>query len=161
VGGGNVAEVCSGTSHHSHPRTQRLKTGFRSTTAARRTSSAQGATIAAETAAPRGCWPRDPRSGVGAVRGAIRDITAKQDNETRRGWSSFADTRHITFSKTIGEDQPFRHFLTAVCRRRCPSDRRPQAPQRPSDLRTSATVNFQRQGHDKNPLLAATYSERR
>jgi hypothetical protein len=49
----------------SHPRTQRMKIGFRITTAARKTSSAQGAIIAAETAAPRGCWPRDPRSGVG------------------------------------------------------------------------------------------------
>ena len=49
----------------SHPRTQRMKIGFRITTAARKTSSAQGgAIIAAETAAPRGCWPRDPRSGV-------------------------------------------------------------------------------------------------
>ena len=48
----------------SHPRTQRMKIGFRITTAARKTSSAQGANIAAETAAPRGCWPRDPRSGV-------------------------------------------------------------------------------------------------
>jgi hypothetical protein len=76
-----------------------MNTGFRATTAARRTSSAQGAIIAAETKASR-C--------------AIRDITAKQENETRRGWSSFADTRHITFSKTIGEDQRFRHFLAAV-----------------------------------------------
>ena len=48
----------------SHPRTQRMKIGFRITTAARKTSSAQGAIIAAETVAPRGCWPRDPRSGV-------------------------------------------------------------------------------------------------
>ena len=48
----------------SHPRTQRMKIGFRITTAARRTPPAQGAIIAAETAAPRGCWPRDPRSGV-------------------------------------------------------------------------------------------------
>ena len=38
--------------------------GYRSKTAARRTSPAQGAIIAAETAAPHGCWPRDPRSGV-------------------------------------------------------------------------------------------------
>jgi hypothetical protein len=52
-----------------------------------------------------------------AVRGAIRDITAKQDNETQRGWSSFADTRQITFSNTIGEDHRIRHFLAAVCRR--------------------------------------------
>jgi hypothetical protein len=47
------------------PRWNRMNTGFRTTTAARRTSPAQGAIIAAETAAPRGCWPRDPRSGVG------------------------------------------------------------------------------------------------
>jgi hypothetical protein len=39
-------------------------TDLRTTTAARRTPPTQGATIAAETAAPRGCWPRDPRSGV-------------------------------------------------------------------------------------------------
>jgi hypothetical protein len=39
-------------------------TDLRSTTAARRTPPTRGATIAAETAAPRGCWPRDPRSGV-------------------------------------------------------------------------------------------------
>ena len=60
----------------------------------------------------------------------------------QRGWSSFADTRRITFSNTIGEDQRIRHFIAAVCRRRWPSGRRPQAPQRPSDLRTSATVIF-------------------
>ena len=53
----------------------------------------------------------------------------------QRGWSSFADTRQITFLKTIGEDQQFRHFLAAVCRRRWPSGRRPQAPQRPTDFR--------------------------
>jgi len=47
------------------PRRNRMNTGFRATTAARRTSPTQGAIIAAETAAPRGCWPRDPRSGVG------------------------------------------------------------------------------------------------
>jgi hypothetical protein len=39
-------------------------TDLRSTTAARRTPPTRGATIAAETAAPRSCWPRDPRSGV-------------------------------------------------------------------------------------------------
>jgi hypothetical protein len=53
----------------------------------------------------------------------------------RRGWSSFADTRQITFSNTIGEDHRIRHFLAAVCRRRWPSGRRLQAPQRPADLR--------------------------
>ena len=42
-----------------------MSIGYRTTTAARRISSGQGAIIAAETAAPRGCWPRDPRSGVG------------------------------------------------------------------------------------------------
>lgn len=35
----------------------------------------------------------------GAVRGAIRNIAAKPDDMTRRGWSSFADTRQITFFK--------------------------------------------------------------
>ena len=59
-----------------------------------------------------------------------------------RGWSSFADTRPITFSNTIGEDQRFRHFLAVVCRRRWPSGRRLQVSQRPSDLRTSAMVVF-------------------
>jgi hypothetical protein len=72
-----------------------------------------------------------------AVRGAIRDITAKQDNETQRGWSSFADTRQITFSNTIGEDHRIRHFLAAVCRRRWPSGRRPQASQQLSDFRNA------------------------
>jgi hypothetical protein len=38
-------------------------TDLRSTTAARRTPPTRGPTIAAETTAPRGCWPRDPRSG--------------------------------------------------------------------------------------------------
>jgi hypothetical protein len=38
-------------------------TDLRTTTAARRTPPTRGATIAAETTAPRGCWPRDPRSG--------------------------------------------------------------------------------------------------
>lgn len=60
----------------------------------------------------------------------------------QRGWSSFADRRHITFSKTIGEDQRLRHFLTVVCLRRWPPSPRPQASQRPSDLRISATVIF-------------------
>ena len=60
----------------------------------------------------------------------------------QRGWSSFADTRQITFSNTIGEEHRIRLFLAAVCRRRWPSGRRPQAPQRPSDLLTSATVIF-------------------
>jgi hypothetical protein len=71
----------------------------------------------------------------GAVRCAIRNIAAKPDNMTRRGWSSFADTRQLSFPKTISEDQRLRHFLAAVCRRRWPTCRRPQAPQRPSDLR--------------------------
>ena len=48
------------------PRRNRMNTGFRATTAARRTSSAQGAIIAAETKASRGCWRNDPRSGAGA-----------------------------------------------------------------------------------------------
>lgn len=39
-------------------------TDFRISTAARKAPPTRGATIAAETAAPRGCWPRDPRSGV-------------------------------------------------------------------------------------------------
>ena len=60
----------------------------------------------------------------------------------QRGWSSFADTRQITFSNTIGEDHRIMHFLAAVCRRRWPSGRRLLAPQRPSDLRTSATAIF-------------------
>ncbi|MCX6964544.1 MAG: hypothetical protein NTW41_04240 [Verrucomicrobia bacterium] len=51
----------------SHPRTQRMKIGFRITTAARRTSSAQGATIAAETAAPRGCWRHEPLRSTSAA----------------------------------------------------------------------------------------------
>ena len=42
-----------------------MSIGYRTTTAGRRTLPAQGAIIAAETAAPRGGWPRDPRSGVG------------------------------------------------------------------------------------------------
>jgi hypothetical protein len=50
------------------------------------------------------------QSRSGAVIGAIRDIAAKPDNMTRRGWSSFADTRQITFSNTIGEDQRIRIF---------------------------------------------------
>jgi len=48
------------------PRRNRMNTGFRATTAARRTSPAQGAIIAAETKASRGCWRNDPRSGAGA-----------------------------------------------------------------------------------------------
>ena len=84
------------------------------------------------------------RSGGGAERFVVPFVTiaAEPEDTTRRGWSSFADTRHFIFSKTISEDQRFRHFLAAVCRRRWPSGRRPQAPQRPSDLRTSATVIF-------------------
>jgi hypothetical protein len=86
------------------------------------------------------------QSRSGAVRCAIRDTAAKPDDMTQRGWSSFADTRHSTFSKTIGEDQRIRLFLAAVCRRRWPSCRRRQAPQRPTYLRISATVIFRRQG---------------
>jgi len=48
------------------PRRNRMNTGFRATTAARRTSPARGAIIAAETKASRGCWRNDPRSGAGA-----------------------------------------------------------------------------------------------
>ena len=71
----------------SHPRTQRMKIGFRITTAARRTSSAQGATIAAETAAPRGCWRHDPRSGA----------RAKPKTERRTG-SEIAEIRSDSVS---------------------------------------------------------------
>jgi hypothetical protein len=46
----------------------------------------------------------------GAVRCAIRDIAAKPDDITRRGWSSFADTRQFNFSKTLDEDQKLSHF---------------------------------------------------
>jgi hypothetical protein len=48
--------------------------------------------------------------------------------------------------KTIGEEHRIRLFLAAVCRRRWPPCRRPQAPKRPTDLRTRATVIFRRQG---------------
>ena len=72
----------------SHPRTQRMKTRFRITTAARRTSSAQGATIAAETAAPRGCWRHDPRSGA----------RAKPKTERRTG-SEIAEIRSDSVSR--------------------------------------------------------------
>ena len=71
----------------SHPRTQRMKIGFRITTAARKTSSAQGATIAAETAAPRGCWRHDPRSGA----------RAKPKTERRTG-SEIAEIRSDSVS---------------------------------------------------------------
>ena len=66
VGGGSVAEFCSGTSHQPPPTPQTHGNGARSKTAAPRTSSTQGAIIAAETAALRGCWRNDPRSGAGA-----------------------------------------------------------------------------------------------
>ena len=77
------------------------------------------------------------RSGGGAERFVVPFVTlaAKPDDMTRRGWSSFADTRQITFLKTIGEDQRIRHFLAAVCRRRWPSGRRTPASQRVSVLR--------------------------
>jgi len=70
----------------SHPRTQRMKNRFRSTTAARRTSSAQGATIAAETAAPRGCWRNDPRSGGGAERFVAPFVTLRRSREQDAAW---------------------------------------------------------------------------
>ena len=79
----------------------------------------------------------------------------------QRGWSSFADTRQITFSKTIGEDQRIRLFLAAVCRRRWPSGRRRQAIQRPTDLRRAicraiqtgaAEIKFQREADEKEVL---------
>jgi hypothetical protein len=77
------------------------------------------------------------RSGGGAERFVVPFVTiaAEPEDMTRRGWSSFADTRHFIFSKTISEDQRFRHFLAAVCRRRWPSGRRRQAIQRPTDFR--------------------------
>ena len=62
-------------------------TDLRSTTAARRTSSAQGATIAAETAAPHGCWRHDPRSGA----------RAKPKTERRTG-SEIAEIRSDSVS---------------------------------------------------------------
>lgn len=76
------------------------------------------------------------RSGGGAERFVVPFVTiaAEPEDMARRGWSSFADTRHFIFSKTISEDQRFRHFLAAVCRRRWPSGRRLQAPQRPTDF---------------------------
>ncbi len=43
-------------------------------------------------------------------------MTAKPDNMTRRGCSSFANERQITASKTIGEAYKFNSF-----ERRCPS----------------------------------------
>lgn len=98
-----------------------------------------------------------------AVRCAIRDIAAEPDNMTRRGWSSFADTRQITFLKTIGEDQRIRHFLAAVCRRRWPSGRRRQAIQRPMYLLKAicraiqtgaAEIKFQREADEKEVFQA-------
>ena len=53
------------TGQRPHTRWNRMSIGYRTTTAGHRTLPAQAAIIAAETAAPRGVWPRDPRSGVG------------------------------------------------------------------------------------------------
>ena len=88
------------------------------------------------------------RSGGGAERFVVPFVTiaAEPEDTTRRGWSSFADTRHFIFSKTISEDQRFRHFLAAVCRRRWPSERHLQAPQRLSVLRKIICRATQRDG---------------
>jgi hypothetical protein len=59
VGGGNAAEPRA--TNPPPPATH--GTGSRTTTAARKAPPTRGAIIAAETTAPRGCWPRDPRSG--------------------------------------------------------------------------------------------------
>ena len=46
------------------------------------------------------------RSGGGAERFVAPFVTLRRSRtKMQRGWSSFADTRQITFSKTIGEDQ--------------------------------------------------------
>jgi hypothetical protein len=91
------------------------------------------------------------RSGGGAERFVAPFVTLLRSRTMRLSAGGAASRTHgiSPFQKTIGEDQRIRHFLAAVCRRRWPSGRRPQAPQRPSDLRTSATVIFQRQGHKK------------
>ena len=63
-GGRGDAVAFASASQRPPPTPEPHGNGYRSKTAARRTPPAQGVIIAAETAAPRGCWPRDPRSGV-------------------------------------------------------------------------------------------------
>ena len=52
----------------------------------------------------------------------------------QRGWSSFADTRQKPNATSSIRMKGFFEIFAEVCRRRCPTGRRPQAPQRPKDF---------------------------
>jgi hypothetical protein len=86
-------------------------------------------------------------NGVGAERFAGPFVTLRQSRTQNAAWVEQLRGHTADYLlKTIGEDQRIRYFIAAVCRRRWPSGGRPQAPQRPTDLRTSATVIFLTRG---------------
>jgi len=96
------------------PRRNRMNTGFRATTAARRTSPAQGAIIAAETKASRGCWRHDPRSGAGAK--SLPTTACYRTSETKKRLPRSRSARHERGGRTTPRQSEVYRSYRRACR---------------------------------------------